>query len=571
MFFNKSELQKNVKVSTGKIEADLVLKNVKYVNVFTDEILENDIAINNGIIVGIGSYSGKNEVNLEGKIIVPGFIDGHIHLESSMLKPVEFAKAVSVHGTTSVITDPHEIANVCGETGIEYMLEATKDLPVSVYFMIPSCVPATAIDESGAVIDSKTIKKYYDNDRILGLAEMMNYVGTVNGDDEVIQKLVDANNFNKKVDGHAPELKDKELNAYVLTGVNSDHECSNIDEAMEKMRLGQYIMIREGTAAKNLDALIGLFDKPFCNRAMLVTDDKHPGDLLEKGHIDYIIRKAVRHGADPINAIKMATINAAIYFGIKNVGAIAPGYIANLVVLDDLNEIKINSVYYYGDKVVENNKLIKEYSSNVDEDVKRCVCNSFNVDKTTSESFKINEKGSHYRVMELEKGQLLTKELILDDIENNGVNKIAVVERHKNTGHIGTGFMKGYGLKKGAIATSVSHDSHNLIVAGTNDNDMSIACNAVIDNAGGWAIAVDGKIIKTLPLPIAGLMSEKTLEELEQDIVEMKDIARGLGVIEGIDPFMTLGFLSLPVIPKIKMTTYGFVDVETQKILPSIF
>lgn len=571
MFFDKAKLQNNIRVSTGKIEADLVFKNAKYVNVFTDEILENDIAVNNGVIVGVGKYNGKSEIDLKGKIVVPGFIDGHIHLESSMLRPSEFAKAVCIHGTTGVIADPHEIANVCGEKGIEYMLEATEDLPISVYFMMPSCVPATSLDESGANINSEIIKKYYNNDRILGLAEMMNYVGVVNCDDEVIQKLVDANNYNKKIDGHAPSLSSKELNSYVLTGVNSDHECSTIEEAKEKIRLGQYIMIREGTAAKNLDALINLFEKPYCNRTMLVTDDKHPGDLKELGHIDYIIRKAVKLGANPIYAIKMATINAASYFGIRDTGAIAPGYIANLVILGDLEELKINSVYYHGEKIVENNKLLKKYTNNVDENVKRYVHNSFNVEKTTIDSFKIKDSGSHYRVMELEKGELLTTEIITDNINKEGINKIAVVERHKNTGHIGLGFMKGYGLNKGAIATSVAHDSHNLIVAGTNDNDMSIACNAVIENQGGWAICLNGEVIKTLALPIAGLMSEKTLEELDKDIKEMKIIARELGVSEGIDPFMTLGFLSLPVIPTIKMTTYGFVDVKNQKIVPTVY
>ena len=560
----------NIDVATGRKDAHLVFKNAKYINVFTEELLEGDVAINNGYIIGIGNYSGEKEIDLKGKIISPGFIDGHIHIESTMVKPSEFAKALVIHGTTTVITDPHEIVNVCGTDGIDYMLQATENLPLSVYFMMPSCVPATKIDESGAVLDSNTIKKYYTNERILGLAEMMNYFGVSQGDSEVIKKLVDAKYYNKLVDGHAPGVKGKELNAYALTGVKSDHECSFFEEAKEKIGVGQYIMIREGTAAKNLNSLIKLFDAPYYNRCMLVTDDKHPGDILEKGHINYIVKEAIKLGADPIKAIKMASFNAATYFGLMNIGAIAPGYLANFAIIDNLNDFNIESVYFKGNEVARNRSVLADYNIKVDKELEKKICNSFNISKTIPEDFIIKETGNKVRVMGLEKHELLTKDLIFDKIEDDFV-KLAVLERHNNTGHIGLGYMRGYGLKKGAIASSVAHDSHNLIVAGTNDIDMSIAANALIDNEGGWAIAVDGKLVDVLPLPIAGLMSDKSVNDIEEDIIRMKSLTKELGVEEGIDPFMTLGFLSLPVIPEIKMTTYGYVDVATQKVVPTIF
>lgn len=567
---NHHIIEENIKVSIGKVKADLVLKNASYINVITEEVIKGDIAINNGIIVGIGNYEGNKEIDLSNKFIIPGLIDGHIHIESSMVEPSEFAKSLVIHGTTTIVTDPHEIANVAGEDGIEYMLQSTKNLPLSIYFMMPSCVPATKLDEAGATLDADIIKKYYDNDRILGLAEVMNYVGVINGEEEVLKKIVDAKKYNKIVDGHAPGLKDKELNAYVLTGIKSDHECSSFEEALEKIRCGQTVMIREGTAAKNLKSLIKLFEAPYYNYSILSTDDKHPGDLIKNGHIDYIIKEAIKLGANPIKAIKMATYNAANFFRLNNIGVIAPGYEANLVVLDNLNDFNVESVYFQGEKVVNNGKVLKEYNNPIDIKLKESICKSFHIEPTTKESFSIEEKGSNIRVMELISGQLLTREYITDRIEED-IIKLAVLERHKNTGHIGLCLLKGYGLKNGAIATSVAHDSHNLIVVGSNDEDMSLAANTVIENNGGWAIVSKGKVLGKLSLKIAGLMSFSSVAEIENDIKNMKRLAKDLGVNTGIDPFMTLGFLSLPVIPEIKLTSFGLVDVNKQTVIPTFF
>ena len=552
--------------------ADLVLKNARILNVFTGDLENGDVAITGGYIAGIGNYDGIEEIDIGGKIVCPGLIDSHIHIESSMLSPAEFAKAVIPCGTSAVVTDPHEIANVAGGDGISYMLEASKGLPLDVFFMLPSCVPATPLDESGAVLDADALEPFYKEERVLGLAELMNSYGTVRCDGEIMRKIAGANAHGRNVDGHAPLLVGDELNAYVSAGVMSDHECYIFEEAEEKLRRGQWIMIREGTAARNLDALIDLFDDRYCSRCLLVTDDKHAHDLLENGHIDHMIRKAVKAGKSPFNAVKMATLNAAVYFGLKDRGAVAPGFVADLIVVPDLYDFKVEKVFKSGKFVAENGRLTVPVETPVTDEKKYGrVYHSFNMRRMVPGDFKVTGKGSKKRVIKLIPGQIITEEEIVDSSCEEGINKIAVIERHRNTGHTGIGFLSGYGLKKGAVASSIAHDSHNLIVAGTNDEDMALAANSVLENEGGLAIVCDGKVLSTLALPLGGLMCETDVAVLDMKLREMKEQARALGVAEGIDPFMTLAFTALPVIPSIRIVTRGVVDVVFQSYVPVLF
>ena len=566
------QLKALISSARGEVKADLVLKNAKVMNVFTGDIEEGDVAVTDGYIVGIGEYEGKEEIDIGGSVVCPGLIDSHIHIESSMTAPAEFAKAVIPHGTVAVVTDPHEIANVAGEVGISFMLESSKDLPLDVFFMLPSCVPATPLDEAGAVLDADSLAHFYSEERVLGLAELMNSYGTVRGDGEIIRKIQGADSHGRNIDGHAPMLSGRELNAYIAAGVRSDHECSVFEEAEEKLRRGQWIMIREGTAAQNLEPLLPLFDDRYCDRCLLVTDDKHAGDLISKGHIDYIIRKAIKAGKSPYNSIKMATINAAAYFGLKDRGAVAPGYVADMIVVSDLENFEVAKVFKNGRLISENGKLTAEVKKPaIDEGKYWRVLHSFNMSEIKPEAFKVSVEGSKKRVIKLIPGEILKDEEIVDSSNTEDINKIAVIERHKNTGHIGTGFVTGYGLKKGAVASSIAHDSHNLIVVGTNDEDMALAANAVRENEGGLAIACDGKVLGSLALPIGGLMCDLDVSEIEEKLSAMKEQARLLGVPEGIDPFMTLAFTALPVIPKLRILTKGVVDVGTQSYVPVLF
>lgn len=545
------------------------------VNVFTDELIRADVLIDGEKIVGVGDYSDEDADIIEdvtGKYICPGFIDGHIHIESTMLTPTELAKLCLPHGTTSIVADPHEIANVCGVDGIKYMMEAAKGLPMKVYFTLPSCVPASPFDESGANLLAEDIEPLLDASSVVGLAEMMNFPGVIYDDPDVHAKLEAARRHGKTIDGHAPFLSGKSLDKYVSTGVSSDHECSNLDEALEKIRKGQRVMIREGTAAKNLRDLLPLFDSPYNRRCLLVTDDKHPADLMRDGHIDNIIRLAVKAGKPAAVAIRMASLQAAEHFRIPFLGAVAPGYRADLLVLSDLDSVDVTDVYSYGEKVVENG-CAKEFSApTVDGELVRTVSASFHVKELTPSDFRIAEKSPKCRVIEVIPGQLITKERVteINFEKDNGIDtdrdilKLAVVERHKNTGHIGLGFISGIGLRCGAIASSVSHDSHNLIVIGTNDADMALAANRVREH-GGNAVVKDGKVIAEMALPIGGLMAEVSGEEIARANEEVRRAAESLGTSEGIEPFMNMAFVSLPVIPSIKMTTQGLVDVDKQE------
>ena len=557
--------QRIIAVAAGREKADLVLKNAKYLNVFSNEFLSGDIAVANGLIAGVGKYDGKTEIDVSGKLVLPGFIDAHIHLESSMVTPAEFAKAVVAHGTTTVITDPHEITNVMGIDGVEYMIQASQNLPIDVHFMMPSCVPATEIDESGAELDCKDIDLYLDNKKVLGLAEMMNYVGVINGDKNVLSKIVTSQAHHKKIDGHAPELSGNDLNAYIAAGVYSDHECSTFENALEKLRKGQFIMIREGTAAHNLKALMPLLTQQYYSRCMFATDDKHPSDLLHGGHIDYIVKQALKNGADPIVALKTATHHAARYFLLNNKGAIASGYLADIVVVDNLEDFNVETVFKRGKLVFDGE--VKDFSApTVDEKLAEKCFDTFHLDSVTPSSFKVDRK---LGLIGLVGGELLTRNLgTADKIDvENDILKIACIERHKGTNHIGVGYVKGYSLKSGAVATSVAHDSHNIITVGCNDDDIAVAVNAIKDSKGGIAVVENGKIKALLELPIAGLMSDEPLTTVNEKLENAKSSAYELGADKSIDPFMTLSFLSLPVIPSLRITTKGVFDAENWKML----
>lgn len=557
--------QRLIAVAAGREKADLVLKNAKYLNVFSNEFLSGDIAVSNGLIAGVGKYDGKTEIDVSGKLVLPGFIDAHIHLESSMVTPAEFAKAVVAHGTTTVITDPHEITNVMGIDGVEYMIQASQNLPIDVHFMMPSCVPATEIDESGAELDCKDIDLYLDNKKVLGLAEMMNYVGVINGDKNVLSKIVTSQAHHKKIDGHAPELSGNDLNAYIAAGVYSDHECSTFENALEKLRKGQFIMIREGTAAHNLKALMPLLTQQYYSRCMFATDDKHPSDLLYGGHIDYIVKQALKNGADPIVALKTATHHAARYFLLNNKGAIASGYLADIVVVNNLEDFNVETVFKRGKLVFDGE--VKDFPApTVDEKLAEKCFDTFHLDSVTPSSFKVDGK---LGLIGLVGGELLTRNLgTADKIDvENDILKIACIERHKGTNHIGVGYVKGYSLKSGAVATSVAHDSHNIITVGCNDDDIAVAVNAIKDSKGGIAVVENGKIKALLELPIAGLMSDEPLTTVNEKLENAKLSAYELGADKSIDPFMTLSFLSLPVIPSLRITTKGVFDAENWKML----
>lgn len=557
--------QRLIAVAAGREKADLVLKNAKYLNVFSNEFLCGDIAVANGLIAGVGKYDGKTEIDVSGKLVLPGFIDAHIHLESSMVTPAEFAKAVVAHGTTTVITDPHEITNVMGIDGVEYMIQASQNLPIDIHFMMPSCVPATEIDESGAELDCKDIDLYLDNKKVLGLAEMMNYVGVINGDKNVLSKIVTSQAHHKKIDGHAPELSGNDLNAYIAAGVYSDHECSTFENALEKLRKGQFIMIREGTAAHNLKALMPLLTQQYYSRCMFATDDKHPSDLLYGGHIDYIVKQALKNGADPIVALKTATHHAARYFLLNNKGAIASGYLADIVVVDNLEDFNVETVFKRGKLVFDGE--VKDFSApTVDEKLAEKCFDTFHLNSVTPSSFKVDGK---LGLIGLVGGELLTRNLgTADKIDvENDILKIACIERHKGTNHIGVGYVKGYSLKSGAVATSVAHDSHNIITVGCNDDDIAVAVNAIKDSKGGIAVVENGKIKALLELPIAGLMSDEPLTTVNEKLENAKLSAYELGADKSIDPFMTLSFLSLPVIPSLRITTKGVFDAENWKML----
>jgi adenine deaminase len=558
--------QKIINVARGLEKAELVIKNANIVNVLSEEIHKADIAIQDGIIVGIGdNYSGYKEIDINGAYVSPSFIDGHVHLESSMMLPKEFAKTVLPAGTTTAIIDPHEISNVFGLHGISFMHEAVKNLPLDVYTMLPSCVPATPFETSGFDLNSYDLSLLIDKPWVLGIAEMMNFPGVLNLDKNVMSKLKLAKQKDKRIDGHAPFLSNKDLCAYIASGVKSDHECTTPKEAIEKLRLGMYLMIREGTAAKDLDALIPVLKECNTRKCLFVTDDRHPSDLKE--HINGMVRRTVEAGVDPIKAIQCASLNTAEYFGLKDLGAVAPGYKADLLILPDLKSFKPDFVIKNGKVIVENGQLISE----LEEFETPSMRGSVNVKWIEEEDFRIEAKSDLVKTIEVIPHQLVTKAInskikikngnAISNIETDTL-KICVIERHRATGNIGKGFVKGFNLKSGAIASTVAHDSHNMIVVGTNDYDMYIAAVELVKSQGGKVVVNNGEVISKLPLPIAGLMSDKDFNYVLEKCAELNHASRTIGcTLE--DPFMTMAFMSLPVIPELKITDKGLFDTNT--------
>ena len=562
--------QKLLAIARGEEKADLVIKNAKIINVYTKDVDLGNLAIADGIVIGIGNYEGENEIDFNGYYLAPGFIDGHVHIESSMLVPNNYALAVMPRGTTSVIADCHEIANVCGTNGIDYMLKSAKASPLDVFMMIPSCVPSSAFETSGAVLNADDIKKYLKEDRVKGLGEMMDYKGAINGEKSVLDKI---NLFKSlTIDGHAPEVKEKELNAYILSGVETDHECTTPEELIEKVKKGMYIHLREGSQTKNvLDLLPGL-NPSYYNRIIFCSDDLHPSDIKKIGHMDNNINIAIKYGIDPIEAISMATINIANCYNIKSIGALSPGRKADFVAFKNLDNIDIEYVYKNGVKVAEKKKALFETENIVDNKVMNTVnINLNNLDLTYS------VKKEYLNVIGLIKNNVTTKSIIEKVVLDNNIFypknnpnllKLVVVERHHASKNLGKAIVKGYGLKNSAIAMTVSHDSHNLICIGDNDLDMMIAIKKISELSGGIVIVSNSKVLDYLKLEVAGLMSLDSLEFVEKKLNSLVNYARSLGVSNEIeDPLLQLAFLSLAVIPELKVTDYGLFDVNKFKII----
>ena len=560
----------NISIALGKQKPQLVLKNVNVVNVFTRDITVEDVAINDGIIIGMGQYDGIENVDLTGRYLLPGFINAHCHVESSMVEPINYSYAELMWGTTTIITDPHEIVNVAGHKGMEYILSVAKEAPLNYYVQLPSCVPATPMEHAGAVMLSEDLIKYKDDENVLGLGEMMNYVGVIGGDSDVHQKLLSFSD--KVIDGHAPSLTGKELDAYILGGIDTEHECTTYEEALEKARKGMAILIREGGASKNLEAIIsGVVKNNNSSWNMaFATDDKHLYDIYMEGTIRNNIVKAVGLGMNPIDAVCIATINAARIYGLKNVGAVAPGYKADLVVVDNLSDFNVSDVYKDGKHVVSDRNIIgKDIKKNdlcPDE-----ILNSVNIKEVKISDLVVKER-EEYQVIEMIPGQIVTgcKCVSAKELEelkaNKEVLKIAVLERHHKTGNIGTGYITGFGLKDGAIATTVAHDSHNLIVVGDDDEHMLKAIDKIVEMQGGYAISNDNGVYG-IPLKICGLMSSADPKQFIEDSEKIIELAKEMGVKEGIDPFITLSFMALPVIPTLRITDMGLFNVSEWKFV----
>ncbi|MEW9081948.1 adenine deaminase [Caldanaerobacter subterraneus] len=565
-----NKLRKMIKVAKGEEKAELVLKNAKVVNVFTNEIITGDVAIYKGEIVGIGEYSGINEIDIKGMYVAPGFIDSHVHIESSKVTPPQFARAVVPRGVTTVIADPHEIANVKGVEGIKYMLKSSENIPLDVFIVLPSCVPATPFENSGAILDAEDLEELIDSDRILGLGEMMDYVGVLHQSEKVLEKLYMTRLKGKIIDGHGPMISGKELNAYVVSGIATEHECSTTKEVLERLRLGMYIQVREGTVAKNLKEILKIANKNNLRRLLFCTDDKEIYDLMESGSIDNNIRLAIKEGVDPIDAIKMATLNAAEAYNLRKRGAVAPGYKADLVIIDDLENLNIVKVFKNGRLVAENYKPLFEVPYYDDVNMK----NTVNIGDITKEDLKIRIHGENVHVIKIIPNSLITEKSVKkvgkDIITRNGefisgddIVKMAVIERHKKSGNIGVGLVEGFGLKNGAIASTVAHDSHNLIVIGDSDEDMLLAIEELKRVGGGITLTSGREILGTLPLEIGGLMTDRNIEKVYEHLNRLLKIAYDkLKINPDIEPFMALSFMALPVIPKLRITDMGLFDVE---------
>jgi adenine deaminase len=563
-------LEKLISVARGEVPADLLLANARIVNTFTAEIEKGNVAIYQGHIAGIGDYhQAKQTIDLAGKYLAPGLINGHIHIESSFLSIAEYARAVVPRGTSAIITDLHEIANVAGLKGIRYLMDCAQRLPLDCYFMAPSCVPATHLETSGAELGANEIQTALKWKNVIGLGELMNFPGVLMRDKKVLDKVRLAKG--KVIDGHAPRLSDKDLNAYLTSGASSDHEATSFEEGREKLRRGMYLMIREGSSEKNLDELLPLVTDKTYKRCLFVTDDRTCADLLREGDIDAVVREAIARGLDPIRAIQMATINTTEHFRLRQVGAVAPGYVANLIVIDDLTKLSIEMVFHEGKLAAQKGKALFSVSRRTNSE----ITHSVNIKPFGVDALKIPTSRKNLPIIEIVPGQVTTKSMkveakvkngfVVPDIERD-ILKLAVVERHKATGNIGLGFVKGFGLKNGALGSSIAHDSHNIVVAGTNDEDIFAAVKEIERLQGGLVAAAEGRIKGTLALPIAGLLSEEPLEVVVPELEELQKTAADLGCVLP-SPFATLSFLALPVIPELRLTDKGLVDVVAFKLL----
>ena len=572
---NKETYIKNIKASSKQIPCDLVIKNITVIDVFQNSTFVSDVAIHGKYIVGLGKYSGLNEIDGTGKYICPGLIDGHAHIESSLLTPREYYKTALLHGITSIIVDPHEIANVLGVEGINLMINLSKNIPLDFYFMLPSCVPATPFENSGAILNSSDLKPLYNNEKVLGLAEIMDIQSVINCESDIINKLYDAYKNNVIIDGHGAGFDIDKLNTYATSYIKTDHECHTYDELIERVRRGMYVHIREGTVAKNLKELIKGVSIHNSRKLCLCTDDKHIDDLLKQGSIDNSIRLCIKNGLNPEISIQMATLNPAECYGLKTKGAIAPGYIADFLILDSLHDFKISSVYKNGILVVKNNSLINKTDDYFEINVKTTI----NIPNLTKKHFNISlQNKSIINVIEIIPNSLKTNHIKIDvsTLSNQSeftpctekdLLKIGVIERHNNTKNIGLGVVKGLKLNSGAIATTIAHDSHNLIVCGTNDDDMILACNKIKEIGGGIVIVNEGNLISHLKLEIGGLITNRSTEEVINDLSKLHLEIKKLCPNINFNPFLTLSFLSLPVIPEIKITDKGVFDVNNFKFI----
>ncbi len=564
-------LKKQIQAARKETPADLVLKNGRVINVFSGTIQEKDVAVCNGMIVALGTgYHGKEEIDLGGRYVLPGMIDGHLHVESSMLTPLRLAAALLVHGTTAVVADPHEIANVKGMEGIRFMLRDSERIPFDYFFMAPSCVPATRLETSGATITAEHLEELRDHTRVLGLAEMMNFPGVLSGDEEVLKKIVLFQN--RVLDGHCPGLTGHDLQAYIAAGIRSDHETAAPAEAREKLESGMVVMVREGSTAKNLESLAPLIHPENAGRFCLVSDDLHAEDIRDRGHLDFTVRKAIELGLDPVTAVRLVTRSPAEYFGLKDRGAVAPGYRADIVTLDSLEGFTVHSVYKDGHPVADSEGLIR-FPEPVEGGERP---EPLNMKPLHVEDLRIPHPGKKARIIEMVPGQLFTRMvhteirsaggLVIPDIASDTL-KLCVIERHEASGRVGLGLVRGFGLKRGALASSVAHDSHNVIATGTDDLDILHAVETVRRMGGGLAVTCDQKTLAEVPLEIAGLMSARPISGLVKKLRAAKKAARGLGCTVG-EPFMALSFLALPVIPELKLTDRGLVDVNRFEIIP---
>ena len=568
--FDKDKLKRIIDAAAGRIPADIVIKNSRIIDVYNCSIIDNkDIAIIDGVIAGIGEYDGKEIVDANGAYASPGFIDGHIHIESSYVTPEEMGRLVTPHGTTTIIADPHEIVNVAGLDGMKYMIDAAEHTKLDIKYMLPSCVPATPFEHSGAVINADDMKKIIDNEHILGLGEFMNFVGVAAGDDMVLDKLVTAKNAGKLIDGHSPGLSGKDLNAYIAAGIHDDHECETVEDALNRVAGGMYVMLREGSACHNLRTLLKAVTNDNDRRFILCSDDRQPKTILELGHLDNHLSICVEEGIDALHAIRMASLNAAECFGLNDRGAIAPGLRADIVLIKDLKSFESTQVYIAGEKFAEDGK----YLFDVERTDMSSMTGSFKVKNFSADRLKLNLSSNKVKVIDIMPGGVVTgsgmAEITLDDngdfVYDSGqdIVKIAVVERHHGTGDVGVGLLRGYGIKHGAIAVSIAHDSHNIITVGTNDSDIELAVNELIRQQGGIILVRDGRVIDSMPFIVGGIMTDKSGEWVNEHLSHIHESAfRELGISGDVEPVMTLCFMSLPVIPSLKLTDMGLFDVD---------